>query len=221
MGDVPVDLLAARFPHYPERASVRCGRSRRDVTGTDGSRTELTYDANGQVASKTVVRGTERTTWKYGWNARGELASSRRRTARTGRIATTASGRRIEKRSPTGDTWRYVWMGAVLLHTLKNGEVAETYVHEPGGTCPILRDDGAIHFILPDQNDSPSEEVTQAASSSGLAEGHVGRGAPGTSAQEESPSSASGTTPRAGYTTTAFATMIRRSGDTSRPIPLI
>jgi YD repeat-containing protein len=69
------------------------------------------------------------------------------------------AGRRIEKRSPTGDTWRYVWMGAVLMHTLKNDELAETYVHEPGGTCPILRDDGAVHFILPDQNDSPSEEV--------------------------------------------------------------
>ena len=50
-------------------------------------------------------------------------------------------------------------MGAVLLHTLKNDALAETYVHEPGGTCPILRDDGEVHFILPDQNDSPSEEV--------------------------------------------------------------
>jgi len=159
MGDVPVDVLAARVPHEAASFGYASGDRVVVVSRADGH-TELTYDANGQVTSKTVFRGTDRTTWKYSWNARGELARLTTPNGKEWTYRYDGLGRRIEKRSPTGDTWRYVWRGAVLLHTLKNGEVAETYVHAPGGACPLLRDDGALHFILPDQNESPSEEVS-------------------------------------------------------------
>ena len=160
MGDIPVDRVAARFPHEESSFGYAPG-DRVVVVSRADSRTELTYDANGQVVSKSIHRGAERTTWGYAWNARGELVTV---TTPNGKVWTyryDGAGRRIEKKSPTGDTWRYVWMGAVLLHTLKNDALAETYVHEPGGTCPILRATagGDVHFILPDQNDSPSEEV--------------------------------------------------------------
>ena len=160
MGDIPVDLVAARFPHHAASFGYEPG-DRVVVVARADSRTELTYDANGQVVSKTIIRGPERTTWGYAWNARGELV---RLTTPNGKVWTyryDGAGRRVEKKSPTGDTWRYVWMGAVLLHTLRNDALAETYIHEPGGTCPILRAtaDGDVRFILPDQNDAPSEEI--------------------------------------------------------------
>ncbi len=161
MGEVPVDLVAARFPHHESSFGYAAG-DRVVVVSRADSRTELTYDANGQVTSKSIIRGPERTTWGYAWNARGELVTV---TTPNGKVWTyryDGAGRRIEKKSPTGDTWRYVWMGAVLLHTLKNDALAETYVHEPGGTCPVLRAtaDGEVRFILPDRNDAPSEEVS-------------------------------------------------------------
>ena len=161
VGDVPVDVLAAGVPHHASNFGYAPG-DRVVVLARADTRTELVYDANGQVISKTVIRGAERTTWRYAWNARGELVRLTTPNGKEWTYRYDGAGRRIEKRSPTGDTWRYVWMGAVLLHTLKNDQLAETYLHEPGGTCPLLRDDGAVHFILPDQNDSPSEEISAA-----------------------------------------------------------
>jgi RHS repeat-associated protein len=161
MGDIPVDLVAARFPHHESSFGYTTG-DRVVVVARADSRTELTYDANGQVVSKSIIRGPERTTWGYAWNARGELVTLTTPNGKVWSYRYDGAGRRIEKKSPTGDTWRYVWMGAVLLHTLQNDALAETYVHEPGGTCPILRAtaDGDVRFILPDQNDAPSEEVS-------------------------------------------------------------
>lgn len=52
-----------------------------------------------------------------------------------------------------------MWSDLRLLHVIKNDQLAETYIHEPGGTCPLLRDDGTVHYILPDRLDAPSEEI--------------------------------------------------------------
>ncbi len=76
----------------------------------------------------------------------------------------------MEKRSPTGDVWRYVWAGAVLLHTLKNGTLVETYVHEPGGRCPLARLDTDLHYIVPDAIGAPSEELAPDGSLTWLAQ---------------------------------------------------
>ena len=157
----PIEAFIGTVPHRESNFGYSNGNRVVVIAHTD-SRTELTYDATGQVVEKTKLRGSERLTWRYGWNARGELTTVTTPNEKVWTYAYDAVGRRTSKRSPTGDIWRYVWTGAVLLHTLKNGALVETYVHEPGGKCPILRDDGAIHFILPDQNNSPSEEVSTA-----------------------------------------------------------
>jgi RHS repeat-associated protein len=158
-GEITVDRLAAQFPHQEQTQAYEAGDRVVMLSRSDGSKTELAYDANGQVTSKTTTRGADVERWLYGWNARGELVSLRTPNGKVWTYRYDGAGRRIQKKGPTGDTWRYVWMGHVPLHVLRNGELAETYVHEPGGTCPVLRDDGNVHFILPDQNDSPSEEI--------------------------------------------------------------
>ncbi|MCL2724324.1 MAG: DUF6531 domain-containing protein [Polyangiaceae bacterium] len=163
-GEVPFDLVAQtaqRFPHDVTNQGYEQGGGGRNVilTGPGRPTTELQYNANGQVVVKTVSSGPEKYTYRYDWNARGELIAVTAPNGKKWEYRYDASGRRIEKKSPTGDIWRFVWMGHELLHTLKNDKLAESYVYEPGGGCPILRDDGAVHFILPDQNDSPAEEV--------------------------------------------------------------
>jgi len=70
----PVDLVAARFPHHESSFGYAPG-DRVVVVARADSRTELTYDATGQVTSKSILRGAERTTWRYAWNARGELVT--------------------------------------------------------------------------------------------------------------------------------------------------
>jgi len=164
-GEPPFDAVAQvaqRFPHTRTSQGYEQGGGGRNVilAGPGRSTTELQYNANGQVISKTVSHGAEKYTYQYDWNAHGELIAVTTPNSKKWEYRYDASGRRIEKKSPTGDVWRFVWMGHELLHTLKNDKLEESYVHEPGGGCPILRDDGKVHFILPDQNESPAEEVS-------------------------------------------------------------
>ncbi|WP_394848646.1 DUF6531 domain-containing protein [Pendulispora brunnea] len=124
---------------------------------------ELTYDANGQVVSKSVIREDgKQDLWQYEWNSRGQLVGLEDPKGGRWAYRYDGCGRRISKKSPTGFVWTYVWIGDLLVHVLRDGELGETYVHEPYGTCPILRDDGAVHYILPDQAQAPSEEVDAA-----------------------------------------------------------
>ncbi|MCL2723283.1 MAG: DUF6531 domain-containing protein [Polyangiaceae bacterium] len=160
-GEPPFDVIAQtaqRFPHHENNQGYEAG-VRNTILHGPGHKTEFEYNANGQVFAKTVARGTEKYTYRYDWNARGELIAVTTPNGKKWEYRYDGSGRRIEKRSPVGDVWRYVWMGHKLLHTLKNDKLAESYLHEPGGGCPILRDDGVVHFILPDQNESSAEEV--------------------------------------------------------------
>jgi|GEM_PF-1390066 len=161
-GEPPFDAVAQvaqRFPHTRTSQGYEQGGRNVILSGPGRPTTELQYNANGQITSKTVSHGTEKYTYQYDWNARGELIALTTPNGKKWEYRYDASGRRIEKKSPTGDVWRFVWMGHELLHTLKNDKLAESYVHEPGGGCPILRDDGKVHFILPDQNESPADEI--------------------------------------------------------------
>ena len=102
LGDVPVDVVAAQVPHLETSFGYAPGDRVVVVSRADG-RTELTYDANGQVIAKTLFRGNERTTWTYGWNARGELVTVTTPNGKVWSYRYDGAGRRIEKRSPTGD----------------------------------------------------------------------------------------------------------------------
>jgi YD repeat-containing protein len=136
---------------------------------SDGSRIEYTYDANGCVVRKARIAGGRRDEWQYGWDSRQRLTSMVAPNGAVWRYRYDATSRRLEKLSPVGESWRYVWRGQdmadVLYRPTAEAEsvLVERYLHEPGGTCPLLRQDasGAVHYILPDQNDSPSEEVVQ------------------------------------------------------------
>ena len=56
LGDVPVDVVAAQVPHLETSFGYAPGDRVVVVSRADG-RTELTYDANGQVVAKTAEIG--------------------------------------------------------------------------------------------------------------------------------------------------------------------
>lgn len=149
---------SASVAHTAEIASHASGNRLERIQRVDGH-IDLRYDANGNVIEKIVTHGAQSEIWNFRWNARGELAAVTTPNEKVWSYQYDAFGRRTTKASPTGDTWHYAWLGLDLVHTLKNDALVETYVHQPDGACPLLRDDGAIHFILPNQNDSPSEEI--------------------------------------------------------------
>ena len=111
------------------------------------------------------------------------------------------------------NTWTHTRAG-----TLRDGALVEGYLHEPGGTCPLLRqDETGVHYILPDQNDGPSEEVDGAAARLGgkprRARGP--RGGCSTATPAASRSWANGSTRRAGCIKIASGTTIRIQGGIS------
>jgi RHS repeat-associated protein len=154
----PIDLYLSVIPHDEARYVSTVGNRLERVDRSDGTTLLYGYDACGQVVSKTHRSGNAEVVWRYAWNGRGELVRFTTPNGKEWTYRYDAMGRRVEKRSPTGDAWTYVWAGAVLLHTLKNGHLAETYVHEPGGG-PLARVDEAVHYIVPDQIGAPSEEL--------------------------------------------------------------
>ena len=157
----PIDLFIAQTPHDEANFAYAKGNRLVHVDRSDGSTLLYEYDACGQVVAKTLRRGDQNiATWGYAWNARGELVRFTTPNGKEWHYRYDTIGRRVEKRSPTGDVWRYVWAGAVLLHTLKNGVLVETYVHEPGGRCPLARIADELRYIVPDSVGAPSEELT-------------------------------------------------------------
>ncbi len=158
--EAPVDRVIAATPHVGTAQAYTRGNRVVSLDKTDGTRVELEYDANGCVVTKTKLRGPQRETWRFGWDSRQRMTSMMRPDGAVWRYRYDATARRIEKQSPTGETWRYVWRGQDMADVLHDGALVEGYLHEPGGTCPLLRqDETGVHYILPDQNDGPSEEV--------------------------------------------------------------
>ncbi len=171
---VPVDRVMARLPHVGVAQAYERGNRTVSLDRTDGVRIELEYDANGCVVRKTRLVGGRVDTWRYAWDSRQRMTAMTAPNGVVWNYRYDATARRIEKVSPTGESWRYVWRGqdmADVLHRASSeGEavLVESYVHEPGGTCPLLRqDETGVHYILPDQNDSPSEEVSAAGGAPG------------------------------------------------------
>jgi YD repeat-containing protein len=137
-GPTPLITLAQRLPSHSTAQAYSRDGERTVLLHSPGRTTELEYNANGQVIAKTSTRDGEKYTYRYEWNARGELVSVTTPNGKVWTYTYDGAGRRIEKRSPVGDVWRYVWMGHEFMHTVlqdvrgdETVEVVETYVHEP------------------------------------------------------------------------------------------
>ena len=131
VGDVSVDVLAAGVAHHATNFGYAPG-DRVVVVARADTRTEFVYDPNGQVTSKTVIRGADRTTWRYAWNARGELVRLTTPNGKEWTYATTARAAasrsaappRVCRERPATPGATSEW--APSSSPLKNDQLAET-----------------------------------------------------------------------------------------------
>ena len=124
-----------------------------------GRKLDYEYDANGCVISKTESDANGARTLRLLWNARGQLVAATPHDGRTWRYRYDGCGRRIEKCTPEGHVWRYVWNCSQVVQVLFDGKVVERYAHAPSGGPAIVRDDGEVHYLIPDQICGTSEMV--------------------------------------------------------------
>ena len=108
----PVDLTSPPPPHDEASFAYARGNRLERVERSDGSALLYEFDLCGQVVSKTRRRGDQDVaTGRCAWNARGDLVTFSTPNGKHWHYRYDCLGRRVEKRGPTGDTWRYVWAG--------------------------------------------------------------------------------------------------------------
>ncbi len=96
------------------------------------------HDADGQLVEKVLHDGRS---WKYAWDLAGQLVEVTRPDGQRVSFAYDALGRRVRK-SFAASTTRYVWDGNDLVHEMKEGTEAVSWVFEPGTFAPLAKIEG-------------------------------------------------------------------------------
>ncbi len=133
------------------------------IEQANGTTYEL--DADGFLTKKTLSDGA---TWKYAWDAHGQLIEVARPDGKVVAFTYDAFGRRTTK-TYDGRTTEYVWDGDDLVHERVRGEDGEvqsaltTWVFEPGTFTPVAKIEGRKRYgIVTDHLDSPTMLATEA-----------------------------------------------------------
>jgi RHS repeat-associated protein len=119
--------------------------------------TRYTYDALGNLSSKTTAQGQQ---WHYAWNAAGHLSEVVRPDGGIVRFTYDALGRRVSKRYQ-GRITRWVWDGNNVLHEWQELEVAVDNVDE------------LVTWLFEEDSFTPAAKLTAAGSYSVVAD-HLG-----------------------------------------------
>jgi RHS repeat-associated protein len=114
--------------------NVRTNTYQVDVDGAPGA---FTYDANGNLTSKSDASGS----WTYAWNARNQLVRVSKDGIEVGRYAYDPRGRRVEK-TASGVTTRFAYDGLDIVQETTSTGTSLRYVHGPGIDEPLARQDG-------------------------------------------------------------------------------
>ncbi len=96
-----------------------------------------TYDANGNLSTKTT--GSD--TWAYTWNAENQLTRVTKNGAEMATFKYDPVGRRVEKVA-AGVTTTWAYDGEDILREMRGG-ITTTYIHGPGIDEPLARVDQA------------------------------------------------------------------------------
>ncbi|NRD50335.1 RHS repeat-associated core domain-containing protein [Corallococcus exiguus] len=117
------------------------------------------YDADGHLILKRERSRTgEQSVWRYEWTALGQLKKVVRPDGTEWTYVYDGLGRRVAKRGPPGE-WRYLWDGSVVLQERDASESLSTWLYEPSSHRVLLKEDGGLHFVLPDGVGAASEVV--------------------------------------------------------------
>lgn len=140
---------------YPAGAPSRIAAGGRVEKFAD---VEYEYDADGRV----IVRRKGTETWRFEWNARGQMTAAHTPDGRTVRYAYDAFWRRVRRED--GDvTTHWQWDGGAPVREIveSNGSRrVRSFVFEPDGNTPLFAlEDGRCVSFIPDQIGTPHEVV--------------------------------------------------------------
>ena len=112
-----------------------------------GSGETLTYDASGNLETKT--EGAD--TWRYQWNAENQLVRVEKNGVEAARYAYDPLGRRVEK-IENGVSTAYLYDGEDILRESRSGGAVLRYIHGPGVDEALAQADGAgnLSFLQAD-----------------------------------------------------------------------
>ena len=102
------------------------------------------YDAEGRTTARHLPGGAA---WRYRYDGRGHLVEVERPDGERVSFAYDALGRRVEKRF-RGVTTRWVWDEDVVLHELRDGAEAVTWLFEPDTMRPMARVEGPRRLLV-------------------------------------------------------------------------
>jgi RHS repeat-associated protein len=152
--------IAGQFGAVSEQVvTPGAGESLR-VVGRDRS-IAYTQDLCARVTSKTIRDAAGERTLRFGWDARGQLASATVADGSVWRYRYDGLGRRVAKVAPDGRETTYLWDGFRVSHVVGPDGSVVAWVHAPEGGAPVLRDDGEIRYVLPDAVAAPAELVAR------------------------------------------------------------
>ncbi|MBS2966072.1 RHS repeat protein [Actinocrinis puniceicyclus] len=146
------NLAAADIAGVPTDTAAAAVTGRYTVTATRvtaAGRTQYTYDARGNLATKTrrTLSG-QRVEWSYTWDAHNRLTAVTRPDGQRWTYCYDALGRRIEKARLTDDgratdTVRFAWDGTTLVEQTTTGDdgttATTTWDYEPAGHRPAAQ----------------------------------------------------------------------------------
>ncbi|EPX61056.1 hypothetical protein D187_001708 [Cystobacter fuscus DSM 2262] len=146
-----------RHPGREDRRYAPGGRLM-EVAGT-----HYTYDADGNLTEKRTPQGS----WRYGWNGAGLLREVQRPDGARVQFGYDALARRtrkvllgasVEGLSSAAREVRFLWDGHVPLHEVASSESVITWLFEPEGFSPLVREDSTGRYsVVTDYLGAPTE----------------------------------------------------------------
>jgi len=110
------------------------------------------YDPDGQLVEKVLA---DTRSWKYRWDLAGQLVEVTRPDGERVSFGYDPLRRRVRK-TFAGKTTRYVWDGDELVHEIRGGEDAVTWVFEPGTFVPLAKEEGGQRYgVVTDLTGAP------------------------------------------------------------------
>ena len=123
--------------------------------------TEYHYDTQGRLIEKIEKQANgNHKIWQYKWDALDQLQMLTRPDGKIWHYAYDSFGRRIEKKSPNGVKFGFIWDGDVLLHETTDNNLAVNWVFDPHSFAPLCKEEaGKIYSIITDHLGTPQEMI--------------------------------------------------------------
>ncbi|WP_394845233.1 DUF6531 domain-containing protein [Pendulispora brunnea] len=153
---------AARSGASVEAATFDANRIRQ--ASSIGRTVEYEYDEAGRTVAKAVQTPGGVAVTRFAWNTKGHMISATLPNGDVWRYRYDGLGRRVAKIRPNGTEHRFIWDQYRILYELEwspsdTPTLTAAWAYVPGSLCPVLKDSGAVEYLLPGLRGVPEEVV--------------------------------------------------------------